>query len=150
MLKQSNFLHSQHSRLPNDAPAKFYFFTTFGLSFKIRSVVPTRLSTSHAYLIAKMGTRSLNKIGLISKFMLGKFLRQFQAKTTFSLILTLNTLCCEGHYEFTFMILSGSSSSSSIGIDLICAKLHSKNPLIRNDITRNHRLFFFVIRGLSI
>ena len=40
-----NFLYSEPSTLPKDAPAKFYLSTTFGLSFMIRSVAPTRLST---------------------------------------------------------------------------------------------------------
>ena len=48
MLKQPNFFQSQPSTLPKDAPAKFYLSTTFGLSFVISSVVPTRsLTFSH-------------------------------------------------------------------------------------------------------
>ena len=38
---------------------KFYISTTFGLSFMIRSVAPTRSSTFYAYLITKIGNRNL-------------------------------------------------------------------------------------------
>ena len=38
MLKQPNFLYSQPSTLPKDAPAKSYLSTTFDLSFMILSV----------------------------------------------------------------------------------------------------------------
>ena len=41
MLKQPHFFYSKPSTLPLDAPAKFYFFTTFGSSFMISSVAPT-------------------------------------------------------------------------------------------------------------
>ena len=59
MLKQPKFFHSQPSTLPKDAPAKFYLFTTFGLSFMISSVAPIRSSTSYTYLITKTGNRNL-------------------------------------------------------------------------------------------
>ena len=49
MLKQPNFSDSQSSTLPKDAPVKFYLSTTFGLSFMISSVAPTRSSTFYAY-----------------------------------------------------------------------------------------------------
>ena len=39
--------------------AKFSLSTTFGLSFMISSVAPTRSSTSYAYLITKIGNRNL-------------------------------------------------------------------------------------------
>ena len=42
MLKQPNFFYSQSYTLPKDAPVKFYLCTTFGLSFMISSVAPTR------------------------------------------------------------------------------------------------------------
>ena len=48
MLKQPNFFCSQPSALSKEAPAKFYLPTTFGLSFMIRSVAPTRSSTFYA------------------------------------------------------------------------------------------------------
>ena len=54
MLKQLNFFHSQPSTLP-----KFYLSTTFGLSFMIRSVAPTRSSTFCEYLITKIGNHNL-------------------------------------------------------------------------------------------
>ena len=60
MLKQPNFFYSQPSTLPKDAPAKFLpFYKTFGLGFMISSIAPSRLSTSYAYLITKMGNRNL-------------------------------------------------------------------------------------------
>ena len=57
--KQSNFFYSHPSTLPEDAPAKFYFSTIFGLSFMISSVAPTRSSTFYAYLITKIGNRNV-------------------------------------------------------------------------------------------
>ena len=59
MLKQPNFFHSQPSTLLKEALAKFYLSTTFGLSFMIRSIAPTRQSTFHPYFI-KIGNRDLN------------------------------------------------------------------------------------------
>ena len=56
MLKQPNFFHTQPSTLPEEARAKFYLSTTFGLSFMITSIAPTRSSTSYAYLTPKLGT----------------------------------------------------------------------------------------------
>ena len=53
MLKQPNLFNSQPSTLPKEALAKFYNFTTFGLTSMIRSVAPTRSSTFYAYLITK-------------------------------------------------------------------------------------------------
>ena len=50
MLKQPNFFYSQPSTLPKEALAKFYLSMTFGLSFMISSVAPTRWLTSYAYL----------------------------------------------------------------------------------------------------
>ena len=38
MLKQLNFFYGQPSTLPEEAIAKFYFSTTYGLSFKISCV----------------------------------------------------------------------------------------------------------------
>ena len=49
MLKQPNVFHSQPSTFSKDARAKFYLPTTFGLSFMIGSVAPTRMSTSYTY-----------------------------------------------------------------------------------------------------
>ena len=60
MLKQPNFFYSHPSSLPKDAPAKFYLSKTFGLSFMVSSVTPTRSSTFYAYLITKIGNRNLN------------------------------------------------------------------------------------------
>ena len=51
LLKQPNFFCSQPSTLPKDAPVKFHPFTTFGLSFMISSVAPTRSLIFYAYLI---------------------------------------------------------------------------------------------------
>ena len=59
-VKATKFFYSQPSTLPKEALAKFYFSTTFGLSFMISSVAPTRLSTFKAYLITKIGDRNLN------------------------------------------------------------------------------------------
>ena len=59
MPKQSNFFYRQPSALPKDTLAKFYLSITFGLSFMISSVVPTRSSTSYAYLITKIENRNL-------------------------------------------------------------------------------------------
>ena len=39
---------------------------TFGLSFMISSVAPTRLSTSYAYLITKIGSHNLKNDKLLS------------------------------------------------------------------------------------
>ena len=62
MLKQPNFFYSQSSTLPQDAPAKFCLSTTFGSSFAVSSVAPTRSSTFCAYLITKIGNRNLKVI----------------------------------------------------------------------------------------
>ena len=62
MLNQPNFFHSQLSTLPKDAPAKLYLSATFGLSFMISSVAPTRSSTFYAYLITKIVNRNLKAI----------------------------------------------------------------------------------------
>ena len=59
MLKQPNFFYIQPSSIPKDAPAKVYLFTTFGLSFMISSVAPTRSSTFYASLTTKIGNRNL-------------------------------------------------------------------------------------------
>ena len=59
MVKQPNFFYSQPSKLPNEALAKFYLSTTFGLRFMISSVGPTRSSTFYAYLITKIRNRNL-------------------------------------------------------------------------------------------
>ena len=64
MLKQENLFHSQTSTLPKDAPVKFYLSTTFGLSFMISSVAPTRSSTFYSYLITKIGYRNLKGEGV--------------------------------------------------------------------------------------
>ena len=45
MPKEPNFFYSHPSTLPKDPPAKFYPSATFGLSFMISSVAPTRSST---------------------------------------------------------------------------------------------------------
>ena len=62
MLKQPNFFYSQPSILPKEELAKSYFSTTFGLRFMISSVVPTRSSTSYAYLRTKTETVTLTVI----------------------------------------------------------------------------------------
>ena len=46
---QKNY-YSQPSTLPKEALAKSYFSTSFGLSFMISSVTPTRSPTFYAYL----------------------------------------------------------------------------------------------------
>ena len=61
MLKQLNVFHSQRSTLPEEARAKFCLSTTFGLSFMINSVAPTRSSTFNAYLITKVENRNLSR-----------------------------------------------------------------------------------------
>ena len=60
MLKQPNFFNLQPSTLPKEAFVKVCLSTTFGLSFMISSLAPTRSSTSYEYLITKIGNRSLN------------------------------------------------------------------------------------------
>ena len=57
MLNQPNFFYSPPFTLPKEALAKFYLSTTFGLTFMISSVTPTR--SSYAYLITKSGTVAL-------------------------------------------------------------------------------------------
>ena len=57
-LQAPKFLYSQNSTLPKEALAKFYFSTTFGLSFMISSVAPTQSSTFYTYLITKIGNRN--------------------------------------------------------------------------------------------
>ena len=59
MLKQPDFFYSQPSTLPKEVLATFYLSTTFGLSFMISSVAPTRRSSFYAYLITKIGNRNL-------------------------------------------------------------------------------------------
>ena len=59
MLKQPNFFHSQPSTLPQDAFAKFYDSASFGLSFIVSSVGPTRSPTFYAYLVTKLGNSNL-------------------------------------------------------------------------------------------
>ena len=61
MLKQPHLFYSKSSTLPKEAFAKFYISTTFGLSFMIRSVAPTRSSTFYAYLITKIGNSNLKQ-----------------------------------------------------------------------------------------
>ena len=57
IVKQQNFFHSQPSTLANQALTKLYISTIFSLSFMISSVAPARSSTSHGYLIIKIGKR---------------------------------------------------------------------------------------------
>ena len=59
VLKQPNFFYGQTSTLPKEALANFYLSKTFGLSFIISSVAPTRSSTCYAYLVTKIGNRNL-------------------------------------------------------------------------------------------
>ena len=49
--KKLSFLSSKYYSPLNDAPAKFYLSTIFGLSFTINSVAHVRLSIFYAYLI---------------------------------------------------------------------------------------------------
>ena len=60
---QSNqiYFYSQPATLPKDALAKFYFSMTFGLSFMISSVVPTRSSD----FITKVETLALNELASV-------------------------------------------------------------------------------------
>ena len=53
---------SLQSVLSKDSPAKFHLSATFGLSFMIKSVAPTRSSTFYVYLITKIGKRNLKII----------------------------------------------------------------------------------------
>ena len=62
VLKQPIFCYSRPSTPPKDSTAKFYFSTTFGLSFMISFLAPTRSSTFYAYLITKIGNRDLNGV----------------------------------------------------------------------------------------
>ena len=59
MLKQPYFFRSKPSILPKEALAKFYLSMTFGLSFMISSLAPTRLLTFYAYLITKIRNHNL-------------------------------------------------------------------------------------------
>ena len=59
MLKQPHSFYRHPSTLPKEALANFYLSMTFGLSFMISFVAPTRSSTSYAYLITKIGNRNL-------------------------------------------------------------------------------------------
>ena len=59
MLKQPSFFYSHPSTLPKDALAKCYLSTTFGLNFLKSSVAPIGSSTFYAYLITKVGNRTL-------------------------------------------------------------------------------------------
>ena len=53
------------STLSKEGPTEFYLSTTFGLSFMISSVAPTRSSTSlYACLITKIGNRNLQCVPL--------------------------------------------------------------------------------------
>ena len=54
-LLQSTFCTSKRKHF-----AKFYFSKTFGLSFMINSVGPTRSSIFYAYLITKIENRNFN------------------------------------------------------------------------------------------
>ena len=51
------------STLRKDAHAKFYFSTTFGLSFMISSVAPIPSLTFYTFLITKIGNRYLKVMG---------------------------------------------------------------------------------------
>ena len=62
MLKQSNFFYSQPYTFTNEALAKFYLSMSFGLSFIISSVAPTRSTTSYAYLMTKIRNRNLKSV----------------------------------------------------------------------------------------
>ena len=53
MFKQPKFFYGQPSILSKDVPAKFYFSTTFGVSFMISSVASTQSSFFYADLITK-------------------------------------------------------------------------------------------------
>ena len=59
MLKKPNFLHSQPSTLPKDAPVRFYLSTTFVFNFTIIHVAPIRMLTFYAYLTTKIGNCNL-------------------------------------------------------------------------------------------
>ena len=58
-LKQLNFFYNQPYTIAKEALARFYLSTTFGLSFMISFVAPTRSSTFYAYLVAKIENRNL-------------------------------------------------------------------------------------------
>ena len=62
MLKQPNFFYSQPFTLSEEALAKFYLSTTFGLSFIISSVGSTRSSAFYAYSVTKVGNHSLKTV----------------------------------------------------------------------------------------
>ena len=65
MLKQPDLFYSQPATLPKDAPAKFYLSTTFGSSFMISSVAPTRSSDFYAHLITKGENCNLNELSYL-------------------------------------------------------------------------------------
>ena len=81
MLKQPKFFCIQLSTRPKEALVKFYLSTTFGLSFTISSVAPTRSSTSYAYLITKIRKRNI-KVALFSTMMSAKMTKQRRTNST--------------------------------------------------------------------
>ena len=66
--KTTRFLYSQPSTLPTNAPEKFYVSMTFGLSFMVSSVAPTRSSIFYEYFIIKIGNRNLKVSSRSRKF----------------------------------------------------------------------------------
>ena len=67
ILKPPNFFTVSLLHLQKEALAKFYLSTTFGLGFMTSSVAPTRSSTSHAYLITKIGNCNLKRQKKLAK-----------------------------------------------------------------------------------
>ena len=92
-LKQLNFFHSQPSTLP-----KVNLSTTFGLSFMIRSVAPTRSSTFCEYLITKIRNRNLES-HYMEFLALGIF---FQSnRKNFSIIIIVKQSSKGPNYNYT-------------------------------------------------
>ena len=62
MLKQTNFFNSQPSKLPINAPTKFYLSTTSSLSFRISSVALNQSSSFYGYPVTESGIVTYQKV----------------------------------------------------------------------------------------
>ena len=90
-------LKKKHYTLAKEVLAKFYLSWTFGLSFMISSVTPTRSSTFYAYLITKIGNRNLNVLSFhpvtqISHFMCFNYHKSTECILKISLDISLTCL----------------------------------------------------------
>ena len=90
MLKQPNFFYSQPSTPPKEALANCYLSTTFGLSFIISSVAPTRSSTSYAYLITKIENHNLKVTSFRMIYSKRQILKQHDSSPTSKELTTLS------------------------------------------------------------